>query len=130
MAVIHFLLDENVPVAAAEPLRASGHNVIHVGGAVGASTPDQTLAEIAETHGLIVVTFDRDFKTLIRQMPEGSRGRMERSVGRISLRCTEPEARGRIELLMRVIEFHYAEAECRGIRFVMQISQSSLTIVG
>lgn len=76
-----------------------------------------------------MVTFDRDFKRLIRRFPEGTRSRFERHAGRISFTCNERDAEIRIEELLEVIEFHYAIANRQGKRFVMQISKSSVTVV-
>lgn len=129
MATIRFLTDENVPAAVTEFLRNRGHEVVQVGETVAKGSPDQVLLAVAELQGLVVITFDRDFKDLIRQLPEGNRTRVERGAGRISLRCMEHEARDRIEQLIEVIEFHYEIAEQRGHRFIMQISRTSTTFV-
>lgn len=126
MAVIRFLIDENVPLTIGEFLRSRGHDVSIVGETLAKSSPDELLRTIAETHGYVVVTFDRDFKRLIRRFPEGTRSRFERHAGRISFTCNERDAEVRIEELLEVIEFHYAIANRQGKRFVMQISRTSI----
>ena len=129
MATIRFLTDENVPADVTEFLRDRGHEVIQVGDNLAKGSPDVALLAVAELQGLVVITFDRDFNDLIRQLPAGNRSRVERGAGRISLRCMEHEARGRIEHLIEVIEFHYEFAQAQGHRFIMQISRTSTTFV-
>lgn len=130
MPVIRFLIDENVPVTIGEFLRGRGHDVTIVGEVLAKSSPDELLRTIAESHGYVVVTFDKDFKRLIRQLPEGTRSRFERRAGRISFTCNEQEAEVRIAELIRIIELHYEEVTGRGQRFIMQISKTSTMLVG
>lgn len=130
MASIRFLTDENVPFAVTEFLRSHGHEVMQVGENLAKGSPDELLLVTAELQGLVVMTFDKDFKSLIQQIPEGRRSSVARRAGRVSLRCREHEARSRIADLVEVIEFHYDFAGRRGSRFVMQISGTSVMIVG
>lgn len=88
------------------------------------------LVVAAEFEGLVVVTFDRDFKRLVTQLPVGTRTRFNRQAGRISLRLEEPRALGRIKELIEVIEVSYQFALARGQRFIMQISETSYTVSG
>lgn len=97
MARIPFLVDENVPQEVTDFLRARGHTVFTVGEHLAKSSPDPLLTTIAEELGLVVVTFDRDFRRLIRRLPRGSGRAVPRRAGRISLTCDETEARARIE---------------------------------
>lgn len=97
MAHIHFLVDENVPSAVSEFLHRRGHEVDAVGNVLPKASPDALLLSAAELFGLVVITFDKDFKRLIQHVPVGSRNRFNRGAGRISLSCREPEAISRIE---------------------------------
>lgn len=127
---IRFLVDENVPAGVSTFLRDRGHDVFPVGEYLAKGSPDQLLTVAAELEGMVVITFDRDFKRLITQMPHGSRGRFERGAGRISLALEEPQALGRIRDLIETIEFLYWRANRSGNRFVLQVSATSMTVVG
>ncbi|HEX7102693.1 MAG TPA: DUF5615 family PIN-like protein, partial [Nitrolancea sp.] len=70
---IRFLVDENVPAGVSTFLRDRGHDVFPVGEYLAKGSPDQLLTVAAELEGMVVITFDRDFKRLITQMPHGSR---------------------------------------------------------
>jgi len=106
---IRFLIDENVPAAVSTFLRGRGHAVFPVGEYLAKGSPDALLTLAAEHEGLVVITFDRDFKRLAKQLPHGSRGRFERGAGRISLVLEEPQALRRIEELIETIEFHHSQ---------------------
>jgi hypothetical protein len=104
--------------------------VRYVGDHFVKSTPDSLLLIAAEAEGLVVITFDRDFKQLVRQLPAGVRTRFGRSAGRISLRIEESKAHARIEELIDIIELSYQFASLRQQRFIMQISETSYTVTG
>ncbi len=104
--------------------------MLYVGEQFAKSTPDSVLVVAAEFVGLVVITFDRDFRRLVTQLPSGTRTRFNRQAGRISLRMDETKARARIEELIDVIEVSYQFALARDQRFIMQISESSYTVSG
>jgi hypothetical protein len=128
MPHIHFLADENLPSAVTDYLRARGHTVDAVGDAFAKGSPDALLLSAAELFGLVVMTFDKDFKRLIQQVPIGGRGQFNRRAGRISLSCREHEAPGRIQELIEVIELAHELANRQDKRLVMQISLTSYTV--
>jgi hypothetical protein len=127
---IRFLIDENAPQSIGRFLESRGHEVLHVGEQFAKRTPDSALVVAAEFAGLVVITFDRDFKRLVTQLPPGTRTRFNRQAGRISLRMHEPRALARVEELIDVIEVSYQFALARDRRFIMQISESSYTVSG
>jgi hypothetical protein len=127
---IRFLVDENAPRSIGRFLELRGHDVLYVGDQFAKSTPDTVLVVAAEFEGLVVVTFDRDFKRLVAQLPSGTRTRFSRQAGRISLRMDEHKAQARIEELVDVIEISYQFALARNQRFIMQISETSYTVSG
>jgi hypothetical protein len=127
---VRFLVDENVPAGVTAFLRERGHDVLPVGEYLAKGSPDQLLTIAAEMEGLVIITFDRDFKRLVKQLPHGSRGRFERSAGRISLSLPEPQALERTRAVIESVEFHYRQAHRSGNRFVIQISATSMTVVG
>jgi predicted nuclease of predicted toxin-antitoxin system len=127
---VKFLVDENAPYDVLDFLRSRGHIADYVGESFAKSSPDALLLLAAELHGYIVVTFDRDFKRLIQQVPAGSRRAVESRAGRISFSCKEPLAFPRLQESISVIEFLYDDAERKGKRFIIQISATSYTVVG
>jgi predicted nuclease of predicted toxin-antitoxin system len=118
------LIDENVPTSVAQVFIDRGHEVHLVRDLFPAGTPDPVIAAIGDRLSAIVVTWDRDFETLVRRVPEGNRARFRR-LGRISFRCNE--VRGR-ELLVRwidMIEYHYDRAiQEPDFRMIVQIQAS------
>ena len=126
---IRFLVDENVPVDVITFLRERQHVVLPVGEYFAKSSPDVLLAAAAEIEGLVIVTFDRDFRRLVRQLPSGVRTQAAHHAGRISVTCTETELLGRRRTLIDVIEVHYAFSQRQGHRLIMQISATSYTFV-
>lgn len=125
---MRFLLDENVPHSIGLFLESRGHVVLVVGIAFPKSSPDEMLATAVETEGLVVVTFDRDFRRLIQQVPEGSRARFERQAGRLSLSMIESAALDRIADTIELIEFHYERSVQRQQRFIMQLSRTHISM--
>lgn len=114
--------------AVSEFLRDRGHAVETVGEAFAKGSPDALLLSSAELFEWVVVTFDKDFKRLIQQVPVGGRGRINRRAGRISLSCREHEVRARFQELIEVIELAYELASRQGKRLIMQISLTSYTV--
>ena len=126
MPIIRFLVDENVPIEVVTFLRERRHAVLPVGEYLAKSSPDELLATAAEVEGLVIITFDKDFKRLV---PHGVRRRTERRAGRISVTCKETELLGRLEELIDVIEFNYERSQRQGIRLIMQISKTTYTVI-
>ncbi|CAN5586667.1 hypothetical protein BH23CHL2_BH23CHL2_11180 [soil metagenome] len=129
-ARIRFLIDENAPRSIGAYLESRGHEVFYVGEHFTKSTPDRVLLAAAMAEGLVVVTFDKDFRQLVKQLPVGTRGPFRRQAGRISLRITETKALSRIQDLVDVIELNYQLATSRQQRFIIQISETSYKIDG
>jgi predicted nuclease of predicted toxin-antitoxin system len=61
-----------------------GHDVQSVRDLFPAGTPDLVIAAIGDRNSLIVVTWDRDFESIIARVPKGNVTRFRR-LGRISL---------------------------------------------
>ena len=124
---VRFLVDENAPIDLVYFLRERCHEAEYVGEAFAKSSPDGLLLSGAEIHGYIVVTFDRDFKQLLRQVPAGKRRTVEKRAGRISFKCDENEALPRLVDLIEHVENTYDFVTKRGQWFVLQISLTSVT---
>lgn len=123
------LVDENVPNSVADVFASHGHEVRFVRDLFPAGTPDPVIATIGDRLSAIVVTWDRDFETLVRRIPEGNRAKFRR-LGRISFRCTEPKGRSLLERWIDHIEFHYESAlKERDFRMIVQIQESGFKIM-
>jgi predicted nuclease of predicted toxin-antitoxin system len=120
------LIDENVPMSVARFLTERGHDVRHVRDLLPGGTPDPVIATIGDRLSAIVVTWDRDFETLARRVPEGNRARFRR-LGRMSFRCNEARGRQLLEKWIGHIEFHFAFAcQNEDARMIVQIQESGV----
>lgn len=91
-------------------------------------SPDEVVAVGGNVMGAVIITWDRDFKKLIRRMPKGTH-RALKNLGRISFCCSEPLGRKRIEELIDSIEFEYTQVQrFPDRRLIMQISETSFTV--
>ena len=63
--MMRLLLDENVPAAVGDHLRAQGHDVAAVAQTHPANLADAAVLAIAHREGRVLVTLDRDFGELI-----------------------------------------------------------------
>jgi len=61
---VHFLANENVPLAVVTSLRKDGHDVAWVREDAAGSTDDQVLGR-AVKEGRVLLTFDKDFGELV-----------------------------------------------------------------
>jgi hypothetical protein len=64
---------------------------------------------VAELNDAVLVSFDKDFKTLAPRIGVGQR--RFRKLSRIGFRCGEPEAARRLGLALALIEFEWAAAQ-------------------
>src|SRR5438132_9430820 len=98
------LIDENVPNSVAQLFAERGHDVRFVRDLFPAGTPDPVIAAIGDRLSAIVVTWDRDFETLVKRVT--SRQSRFRKLGRISFRCNEVHVRALLERWIDMIELH------------------------
>lgn len=120
------LIDENVPDSVARFLVERGHDVRYVRDLFPAGIPDPVIATVGDRLSAIVVTWDRDFESLVRRIPEGNRSRFRR-LGRISFKCNEVRGKELLERWIDMIEFHYEHASQRSdIRMIVQIQESGV----
>lgn len=120
------LIDENVPASVAAVFAERGHDVKFVRDLLPAGSADPVIATIGDRLSAIVVTWDRDFETLVRRVPEGNRARFRR-LGRISFRCNEVRGRKLLERWIDMIEMHFRRAtEDPDVRMIVQIQESGV----
>jgi predicted nuclease of predicted toxin-antitoxin system len=126
---MRLLIDENVPNSVAEFFVARGHEVQYVRDLFPASTPDPVIARIGDRLSAIVVTWDRDFETIVRRIPEGNKNAFRR-LGRISFRCREPNGVALLTRWIQMIELHYAQAlALADFRMIVQVQESGLKLM-
>jgi predicted nuclease of predicted toxin-antitoxin system len=127
--VMTLIIDENVPEAVAEFFRARGHIVIAIRDFLGRGAPDDAVAEFGDVEMAVVVTWDRDFKRLVRRVPLGNRMRF-RKLGRISFECRESAGLHRLERLIDHIEFSYSMAQReRDHRLILEVTETSFRVI-
>jgi predicted nuclease of predicted toxin-antitoxin system len=61
---VNFLVDEQLPPALADWIRAQGHEAVHVRDLGLASSPDATVWKTAAERSAVVLTKDEDFRHL------------------------------------------------------------------
>jgi predicted nuclease of predicted toxin-antitoxin system len=122
------LIDENVPNSVAQLFSSRGHDVRFVRDLLPAGTPDPVVATVGDRLSAIVVTWDRDFESLVKRIPEGNRAKFRR-LGRISFRCNETQGRALLERWIDHIEFHYKSAlQKDDFRMIVQIQDSGFKV--
>jgi hypothetical protein len=127
---IRFLLDENVSTSVVEVLRSHGHDVILAPDATAAGTPDAVLAVLIAHEAMVIVTHDRDFRSIRRMQPEQDRRRYARGAGRLQLDIPEIDAAGSIEDHLPLLEFWYEDCQRKGKPFQVIIQKSGVKLQG
>jgi predicted nuclease of predicted toxin-antitoxin system len=121
-------IDECLPLTSFRTfLQGRGHLVFGVGEAFPSGSPDQSVLAAADARGAVVVTSDRDWRQLLRQVREGERGRFKRA-GRILFNCDHSVALRRLEALIEDIEREYELATRSGRQLIMRITEGSYTV--
>jgi hypothetical protein len=106
---LKFLTDNCVPDSVGRALSNAGHEVMLLRHILPTSSPDPLVASVAELNDAILISFDRDFRTLAPRIGIG-RQRFRR-LSRIGFRCREPEAAERLKLALALIEFEWTSAQ-------------------
>jgi len=129
MRGMRLLVDENVQDSIAEFFRSCGHEVFLVRDVLAPGALDTSLSRLGDLMELIVVTWDRDLKTLAKRAPRGERQKYRR-LGRISLRCNQARALSRIQQVVESIEFEYRQTlKQRDLRLFIEITESTFVVV-
>lgn len=96
---------------------------------LNASAPDAMLLHLSLQFGLIVVTHDRDFKRLAKQVPQGLVGAVRRGAGRIQIAVSEDQAIARLAEIIDEIYVNYELALRKQRRFLAQISATQVSYI-
>lgn len=123
------LIDENVPQSVAQLFIERGHDVRYVRDLLAAGSPDPVVAIIGDRLSAIVVTWDRDFDSLVSRVPAGNRNRFRR-LGRITFSCNEAQGRVRLERYITMIELEYELAQSNpDFRMIVQIQDNAVKFI-
>jgi len=123
---MHFLLDQNVARSVSVALIELNHTCQFSRELLPVDAADPLVALAAEQVNAILVTHDKDFKTIAPRVAHGFRARFKR-MSRISLECSEAEAAARIRELMPVIEALWSLAQTKADkRLILHITKTSI----
>lgn len=106
---LKFFIDQCVPDSVGRVLRAAGYSVELLREKLATDSPDQLVAAYSELSGAVLVSLDRDFRSLAPRIGIGQQ--RFRRLSRIGLRCDEPVAARRIESALSLIEHEWARAQ-------------------
>jgi hypothetical protein len=125
---MRFLIDQNVPDSVAKYLAERGHEVQLVRETLGRAAPDQLIAHVAAFQGIIVVTFDKDFRRFRQLLPEGTRGAFASGAGFISLAMKETRAVARLRDEIETIELYATRAEREGKHVRIRLTETTILL--
>lgn len=113
-----------------EAFSSHGHDVLYVREELTEHEADRVIWTTATVRHVIVVSFDRDFRTIAAQISAGQHGALKRRAGPISLSGVRADvAARRVTRLMPEIEFVHDRAAERRVRFQMNITATSYTVI-
>jgi len=125
---IRFLLDENVSGSVVGVLEARGHEVLLARDVMAAGTPDAVLAVLVAHEAMVIVTHDRDFRSIRNMLPERDRRRYARGAGRLQLDIPEVEAARFLEGHLPLLEFWYEDCQRKARPFQVIIQKSGIKL--
>ncbi len=97
------------PESVGDIFRDRGHTVESVRMIVPKGTADSIIAAIGEQDAAVLVTVDKDFRSLAPRISKERR--LYKRLGIISLRCPEPQAANRVKQNMDLIEYEYHRSQ-------------------
>jgi hypothetical protein len=125
---MRLLIDQNVPDSVAQFFRERGHEVSLVRETLGRAAPDQLIAVTAELQGVIVVSFDKDFRRFQKLVPEGHRKGFVAGAGLIHLAVKETRGVARLRDEIAMIEFYAARAAREGKLVRIRLTETTIQL--
>lgn len=125
---MRLLIDQNVPDSVAQYLRERGHEIELVRESLGRASPDQLIAVTAALQGVIVVTFDKDFKRFKRLLPEGQRTAFVAGAGAVYMAMKESRGVARLRDEIETIEMYAARAEREGKHVSIRLTETTIQL--
>jgi predicted nuclease of predicted toxin-antitoxin system len=108
---MRFFLDHNVPASVVGVLTASKHDVIVLKDAIAPDAPDPIVALTAAENDAILLSFDKDFRTIAGRL--GVSHKRLRKLSRIQMRCKGPAGARRLQDALSLIEHEWALAQSK-----------------
>lgn len=124
-----YLLDENIARSVTFFLTERGYEAIESREVVGPQAADRVLQWLASREKLILVTHDRDFKSMLHEATRKQRASIRSQALILWLNVREPGAVQRLRECIDLIEHHVQHAERSGLRIEMIHVQSEVVIV-
>lgn len=124
---MRFLLDQNVQASVSRALENLDHDVAFSRDLVGAEAQDPIVATAAVQEERILVSHDNDMRRVERYVSDASLARYP-TLSRLMFACAYPDAAGRLELFMPVIETWHREANEGEFPMLIEIGRSRLRI--
>src|SRR5580698_1791492 len=106
---IKFFIDQCVPDSVGKMLSSAAYAVELLREKLATDAPDQVVATYAELSGAVLISLDRDFKSLAPRIGIGQQ--RFRRLSRVGIRCDEPAATRRIEAALSLIEHEWERAQ-------------------
>jgi predicted nuclease of predicted toxin-antitoxin system len=121
-------VDHCVPDSVGRALSEAGHEVVLLRQQLAPNSPDPLVAAVSEMNEAVLVSHDSDFRTLA---PRAGIGRRRfRRLSRIALKCSEPQAAGRIKAAMSLIEHEWKVAQASpDKRIIVEIGSSVIRTI-
>jgi predicted nuclease of predicted toxin-antitoxin system len=117
-----------VPGAVGRVLLEAGHEVILLRNQLAPDSPDPLVASVSEMNEAILVSHDKDFKTLAPRVGIGQR--RFRRLSRIAIRCKEPQAANRIKAALSLIVHEWGVAQASSDkRMIVEVGHSSIRTI-
>lgn len=129
MALLRFLLDQNVQDAVRDFLVDLGYEVLRVRDTTGAGAPDSLIAFVANSQGLVLITHDQHFRRFSRLLTGEQRRQFEAGAGHIVLKVRENRSVERLRAEWRHILHHHADAQASGLRFQFVLTNTGFQVV-
>jgi predicted nuclease of predicted toxin-antitoxin system len=117
-----------VPDSVGRVLAHAGHEVILLRQYLAPDSPDPLVAAVSQMNDAVLISLDGDFKSLAPRVGIGRR-RFQR-LSRIALRCSEPQAAGRVKAALSLIEHEWEVAQSSpDKRMILEIGTSYMRTI-
>lgn len=127
--VIPFFMDNNVAESVGKALETKKHDVVRLRKCMAQDSSDPVVAIACVESQRVLITHDKDFKTISKRLALTKR--KCRNLHRVALHCKEPNAAGRMQEALSVIEAEWKRVQSSGghHQMVVEISEVAIRIV-
>ncbi len=125
---MHFLLDQCIPRAALETLLSLGMNAEMITNHIAPDSDDRFVVQTAALHSAIVVSHDRDFKSLIARRPDNQKPYF-RNVHLIKMDCKQARIGERLNMALPIFTAEYhARQSMKDKRVIIWVSTDMVRV--